>query len=132
MFLSARGNKHQRKTRAENKNARIVRRDAEIEFGMSIAFRSSCGTDAVCQQPTCGFILPVPAGGSTFRPGLFYFLKGRRTILLFPIPLAKTFGNGRAEKCVPLVDFPNRVAHVVSGGLLDEIAHRSGVDRLDD
>ena len=42
------------------------------------------------------------------------------------------FGNGRAEKCVPLVDFPNRVAHTVSGGLLDEIAHRAGVNRLDD
>jgi len=60
------------------------------------------------------------------------FSKGRRTVLFFSIPLAKTFGNGRAEKGVPLVDFPNRAAHVVSGGLLDKIAHRAGVDRLDD
>jgi hypothetical protein len=30
-------------------------------------------TDAVCQQPTCGFFLSVPVGGSTFRPGLALF-----------------------------------------------------------
>jgi hypothetical protein len=41
--------------------------------------------------------------------------------LLFPIPSLKALENGRPEKCVPLVDFPNRVAHVASRGLLDEI-----------
>ena len=46
--------------------------------------------------------------------------------------MVKTFGNGRAEKSVPLVDFPNRGAYIASGGLLDQIAHRAGVDRRDD
>jgi hypothetical protein len=44
----------------------------------------------------------------------------------------KTLGNGRAEKCVPFLNFPNRVAHTVSGSLFDQIAHRAGVDRLFD
>src|SRR5580704_3822818 len=53
-------------------------------------------------------------------------------ILLFPILFVKTFGDGRAEKCVPLLDFTNRRAYIVSGGLFDQIALRAGVDRLDD
>ena len=52
--------------------------------------------------------------------------------LPFPFPFVKTVGNGRAEKGVPLVDFPNRVAHIVNGGLFDQIAHRAGVGRLFD
>ena len=41
------------------------------------------------------------------------------------------FRNGCAEKCVPLVDFPDGVANYASGGLLDQIAHPAGFDRLD-
>ena len=52
--------------------------------------------------------------------------------LLFPIPFVKMFGNGRAQKCVPLVDFPNRLAQTVNGGVFDEIAHRAGFGRLFD
>ena len=48
------------------------------------------------------------------------------------MPFMKMFGNGRAEKGVALVDIPNRGTHRVSGGLLDEIAHSAGFDRLDD
>ena len=48
------------------------------------------------------------------------------------MPFMKMFGNGRAEKGVPLVDIPNRGAHRVSGGLLDEVAHSAGFDCLDD
>jgi hypothetical protein len=52
--------------------------------------------------------------------------------LLFPILVVKTFGNGRAEKGVPLVDFPNGGANTASGGLFDQVAHCAGFDRLDD
>jgi hypothetical protein len=34
----------------------------------------------------------------------------------------KVFGNGRTEKSVPLMDFPNCGANAVSGGLFDQIA----------
>jgi hypothetical protein len=40
---------------------------------------------------------------------------------LFPIPLAKTAGNRRAEKYDSIVDLPNRAAHTVSAGLFDQI-----------
>jgi hypothetical protein len=33
-------------------------------------------TNAVCQQPARGFILPVPVGGSTFPAGTVLFLRG--------------------------------------------------------
>jgi len=61
---------------------------------MSIALRNSCGTDAVCQQPTRSFILPVPAGGSSFRPGLFfggYQFAGVRNICCFVNAPASNF-----------------------------------------
>ena len=63
------------------------------------------------------------------------FAKGMHSCsihLLFAIPFPKMPGNGRAEKCVPLLDFPNREAHIASRGLFDQIAHRAGVDRLFD
>jgi hypothetical protein len=63
------------------------------------------------------------AGGGRLRQGS----SGQNTI-----PFPKMPGNGRAEKCVPLLDFPNREAHIVSGGLFDQITHRAGVDRLFD
>ncbi len=58
---------------AGGENDGIVRGDAGIGPGMSIAFRNPYGTDVVCQQPTCSFILPVPARGSILRPGLVLF-----------------------------------------------------------
>jgi hypothetical protein len=33
----------------------------------------------------------------------------------------EVFGNGWAEKCIPLVNFPDRRADIFSGGLLDQI-----------
>ena len=38
-----------------------------------------------------------------------------------------TPGNGGAEKCFSLVDFPNRPAHVVGGGLFEQKSHRAGL-----
>jgi len=52
--------------------------------------------------------------------------------LLFPVPFVEMLGNGRTEKCVPVVDFPDSRAHGVSGGLLDEIPHRADIHGLDD
>ena len=48
------------------------------------------------------------------------------------MPFVKMFGNGRAEKGVPLVDIPNRGTNRVSRGLFDKIARSAGFDRLDD
>ena len=42
------------------------------------------------------------------------------------------FGNGQAEKGVPLMDFPKRSAQNASGSLFEQITHRTAVDRLDD
>jgi hypothetical protein len=39
----------------------------------------------------------------------------------------EAFGNGGAEKCFSLVDFPNRPAHVVGGGLFEQKSHRAGL-----
>jgi len=52
--------------------------------------------------------------------------------LLLPIPFVKTLGDGRAEKCVPFLDFPNRGAYTAGGRLFEQITHRTGVDRLQD
>jgi len=35
----------------------------------------------------------------------------------------KALGDRRAEKCVPLVNLPNRVADTFSGGVFDQIAN---------
>jgi len=44
----------------------------------------------------------------------------------------KPFGNGRAEKGVSLVDFPDGVADIVCRGLFDEVALCAGLDGLHD
>lgn len=42
-----------------------------------------------------------------------------------PNPGVKRFGDGLAEKSVPLVDFANRGNHIVSGCFFDQMAHRA-------
>jgi hypothetical protein len=41
----------------------------------------------------------------------------------------KPFGNGRAEKGVSLVDFPDGVADIVCRGLFDEVALRETLNK---
>ena len=41
----------------------------------------------------------------------------------------ETPGNGRAEKRVSLLHFPNRPAHVMRGGLFEQKSHRAGFGR---
>ena len=43
-----------------------------------------------------------------------------------------TPGNGGAEKCFSLLDFPNRPAHVVGGGLFEQKSHGAGLGRVFD
>jgi len=40
----------------------------------------------------------------------------------------KTLGDGRAEKRVPFLDFPNRGAYTVSGSLFDQITGGVNLD----
>ena len=78
-----------------------------------------------------GTIRCYPRGAEWALPDAKTLRQPNSSHLFFPIALMKMFGNGRAEKCVPLVDFSNRRTQVASGSLLDEIAHCTGVYRLD-
>ena len=66
------------------------------------------------------------------RNRVFRICQSGSADVLFPGPFVKTAGNRRAEKCVPPVNLPNRGAHNFSGGLFDQIAHRTGFDRFYD